>query len=286
MYNLLFNPVVKKLPNHLCYVKNSFFLSNIIFYSISNKYNSVLDTWLKPNHTTFNQFFFKYFLFKNKNFLNFNNLTTIKSKSIFIKNSNIDFFSLLKKKKNNHFNSLIYTYTYIFLVKFLEYFLNKKIYLSFKKINFLLFKFKKNKFLIFLKKKFYRDMMFTRDKNFLKEMIEIIWITFFLKDSNFFMNWFTQKFQSISLRNHKKFLRVLKLLLVRYYNFFFRNTNVLGFFFDIRGKVGVAGNAKKRHVSIFSGLYSSTNKNLKINSVQSNVKTTTGLLGVTFCLFF
>lgn len=90
----------------------------------------------------------------------------------------------------------------------------------------------------------------------------------------------------LPLRNHKKFLRVLSLVLLRYYNFFFKRTGVLGFFFDVRGKLGVSGNAKKRHLSIASGLYSSSNKSLKINFSQSGVKTSTGFLGVIFCLFF
>lgn len=92
--------------------------------------------------------------------------------------------------------------------------------------------------------------------------------------------------EKIYLKNHKKILNLLKLILTRYYNFFFLQFNVLGIFFDIRGKLGVTGNAKKRHFGINAGTYSSTKKQMKINFNQSVVRTSTGVLGVTFCIFF
>lgn len=240
---------------------------NYLFYYIQYK---------KPSHHTL------YITGVGKK-LNLGNLGVFKSNtnynSVFKTNKNLKKFFF--KKKN-----FLHSYVYTFFLKFFEYFLKKKVFMSFKKVNFLLFKFKKNKLMIFLKKKLGKNLFFIKDKSFLQSMVKILWLTFFFKDSTFFTNWFCQKFQNLSLRDHKKFLRVLKLVLLRYYNFFFKNTNVLGFFFDVRGKLGVSGNAKKRHLSIFSGLYSSTNKSLKINFLQSNVKTTTGLLGVTFCLFF
>jgi hypothetical protein len=92
--------------------------------------------------------------------------------------------------------------------------------------------------------------------------------------------------EKIYLKNHKKFLNLLKLVLTRYYNFFFYFFNILGIFFDIRGKLGVTGNAKKRHFKINAGKYSYNKKKLKINFNQSIVRTSTGVLGVTFCIFF
>ena len=59
-----------------------------------------------------------------------------------------------------------------------------------------------------------------------------------------------------------------------------------GIFFDIRGKLGVTGNAKKRHLKINMGNYSFTKKVNKINYYQSIVRTSTGVLGITFCIFF
>jgi ribosomal protein S3 len=92
--------------------------------------------------------------------------------------------------------------------------------------------------------------------------------------------------EKINLRKHKKFLNLLKLVLTRYYNFFFLHSNVLGVFFDIRGKLGVTGSAKKRHMKLSTGTYSSTTKKNKISFDQTIVRTSTGVLGVTFCIFF
>ena len=92
--------------------------------------------------------------------------------------------------------------------------------------------------------------------------------------------------EKIYLKNHKKILNLLKLVLTRYYNFFFLKFSVLGIYFDIRGKLGVTGNAKKRHFMINTGTYSSTKKTMKINYNQSIIRTSTGVLGVAFCLFF
>jgi hypothetical protein len=92
--------------------------------------------------------------------------------------------------------------------------------------------------------------------------------------------------ERVYLKNHKKFLNLLKLIFTRYFNYFFNKFNVLGIFFDIRGKLGVTGNAKKRHYKINFGSYSSTKKINKINFNQSIVRTSTGVLGVTFCIYF
>ena len=92
--------------------------------------------------------------------------------------------------------------------------------------------------------------------------------------------------EKISLRKHKKFLNLLKIILTRYYNFFFLHSNVLGIFFDIRGKLGVTGSAKKRHMKLSTGTYSSTKKKTRISFSQAVVRTSTGVLGVTFCIFF
>ena len=90
----------------------------------------------------------------------------------------------------------------------------------------------------------------------------------------------------IYLKNHKKLLNLLKLVFVRYFNIFFLKLNIIGIFFDIRGKLGVTGNAKKRHFKINFGSSSSTIKKNKINFNQSIVITNTGVLGVTFCIYF
>ena len=92
--------------------------------------------------------------------------------------------------------------------------------------------------------------------------------------------------EKMRLNGHKKFLILLKLVLQQYYNYFFCKLDVLGVFFDIRGKIGVSGNAKKRNKKISIGSNSSTKKSLKINFQQSIIRTDTGVLGVSFYIYF
>lgn len=88
---------------------------------------------------------------------------------------------IFSKKKNS-----LHPYVYVFFLKFFEYFLKKKVFMYFKKVNFLLFKLKRNKLMVFLKKKLGKNLFFIKDKSFLKGMVKILWLTFFFKDSTFF----------------------------------------------------------------------------------------------------
>ena len=119
-----------------------------------------------------------------------------------------------------------------------------------------------------------------------RQFIETLWISFLLKDGKIFLDWFVFTMEKMRLNGHKKFLILLKLVLQQYYNYFFSKLDVLGVFFDIRGKIGVSGNAKKRHKKISIGSNSSTKKILKINYKQSIIRTSTGVLGVSFYIYF
>ena len=71
------------------------------------------------------------------------------------------------------------------------------------------------------------------------------------KDTDFFMYWFTKTMNRLYFKKQKKFLYFLKLVLTRHFCKLLGNLlNFIGFQFDIRGKVGVSGNAKKRHFPI------------------------------------
>ena len=194
-----------------------------------------------------------------------------------------NYFLNNKKKK---FNNVLFNFFNHYLIHFMNFFLKKKLFFCFKKLNYLTDNFSKNKTLDFMSKKLKKYYNFANDSKIFKEFIEILWLSFLLKDSKFFLSWFKYFMEKINLKNHKKFLNLLKLVLTRYYNFFFLNSDVLGIFFDIRGKLGVTGNAKKRHMKISTGTYSSTKKKNKISFGQSVIRTSTGVMGVTFCIFF
>ena len=194
-----------------------------------------------------------------------------------------NYFLKTKKKK---FSNILFNFFNHYFINFINFFLKKKLFFCLKKLNYLTSNFKKNKTLDFMSKKLKKYYNFAGDAKLFKEFIEILWLSFLLKDSKFFLNWFKNFMEKINLKNHKKFLNLLKLVLTRYYNFFFLNSDVLGIFFDIRGKLGVTGNAKKRHMKISTGTYSSTKKKNKISFGQSIIRTSTGVMGVTFCIFF
>ena len=61
---------------------------------------------------------------------------------------------------------------------------------------------------------------------------------------------------------------------------------ILGVFFNIVGKVGVSGNAKKRRYFFYFGKHSLTTRVLKFNKRQVFVWTPTGVLGCSFLIFF
>jgi len=65
-------------------------------------------------------------------------------------------------------------------------------------------------------------------------------------------------------------------------NFF----KIKGFLFDIRGKVSVSGNAKKRHLSVKYKCYGFTKIQLKAEQVKFLIRTNTGVLGVTMVLTY
>jgi hypothetical protein len=90
----------------------------------------------------------------------------------------------------------------------------------------------------------------------------------------------------IPFKLHKKLLSIFRFIITRYGSELFYYSNVKGFFFDIRGKVGVSGNAKKRHFSFYSGKYSKTTKNSKFDYQHDIIRTFTGALGVTFVLYY
>jgi hypothetical protein len=190
-------------------------------------------------------------------------------------------FKKLNVKVEHYFNFINY-----FFKNFFEFFLKCRVELNFKNFNNYLNSVFSNDFIFFLKNKFKRYQFSIGRGFFLFETIEVIWITFFLKDSFFFLNWLIKTAERIPYKNFRKFLSFLRFVFTKVFTKLIAFLGCRGFYFDVRGKVGVAGNAKKRHFSFFYKKYSLSNKNLKINFFQKQLKTYTGALGFTFFLTF
>jgi ribosomal protein S3 len=90
----------------------------------------------------------------------------------------------------------------------------------------------------------------------------------------------------IYFKHHKKFLSFLKLIFSKIFSKILSHFNCLGFYFVVKGKIGVTGNAKKRKFSFSNNQYSLTTKQTKITIQKALVSTHTGVLGVKFLIIF
>ena len=122
---------------------------------------------------------------------------------------------------------------------------------------------------------------------FLGEIIRIVLVSLLSRDATLFLNWVKWVLMQIPYKNLKGFLYFLKILLKKHLLPKFKKMFALkGFIFDIRGKVGVTGDAKKRHTLISWGQSSFSEKNLKLSLKQGLVFTKTGVMGVTVIIIF
>ena len=121
---------------------------------------------------------------------------------------------------------------------------------------------------------------------FLHEMLFVCWYSFFSKDLSFLMTWLTRLMGKIDYKKHRRLLKILKSILLKYKYFFLLLNKVEGFKFGIKGKLGVKGNAKKRIMEFTVRNTSFSKKKNRIEYQQGLVYTETGVLGVTMVLAF
>jgi len=93
-------------------------------------------------------------------------------------------------------------------------------------------------------------------------LLEVIVISFVTQDLQIFLKFVKKKLEKSHFKKHKKILLIIFGIL-KNNPLIFKVTPIKGFSFDIRGKVGVSGNAKKRHVFFSFGKISTTSQNLK-----------------------
>lgn len=118
------------------------------------------------------------------------------------------------------------------------------------------------------------------------EMIEIIWYSFEFKDLNILSNWLIKMLGFINLKNHKKFLTLLQSLVLDYSTIYTDFLKIKGFFFKIKGKIGLSGNAKKKQIKFRTGKIYLSDKSTKIICEKNVSKTDYGVLGFTMILSY
>lgn len=269
------------------------------------KYHYFFNTFESLLLFLFHPIFFKYSFFslntKNLNKLNlFKFLVTETNDKFYYSkilpfSNNItpsdSFFYIFKKKilkifSYSKFPSITSIWYYNTLTRFLEFCSGKKVCLRINTFlnNHLTF-FEKAQCLLWAQKvKYFRKVLGPR--LFLNESLQIIYLSLKLKDPFILTNWIVSTMQKISFWKYKTFLRYIKYVLRYFFWIIFKQLNLKGIKFQLKGKISVAGNARTRTVRHNIGFTSHTTFNNKILYKLDLVRTFTGVLGLKLWLVF
>lgn len=92
--------------------------------------------------------------------------------------------------------------------------------------------------------------------------------------------------EKVAFFRHKHYIMFFRSIFTYLSRYAFRRMGLKGLYFDIRGKVAVKGDSKKRHILLRYGECTFSQKSIHVSSAYGKVHTFTGVLGVTFILFF
>jgi len=174
----------------------------------------------------------------------------------FLKKS-ITFFKIVRFLKKNK-KSFYFLFFNKFILNFLENFFKFKIFLNIKKGS--------NK--IALKHISYRSFFlkyFKRNLKVSKQIIGILYYSFLLKDASIFVSFLKRVLEKLNVKLHKKIFLGLKKIIKDFFKPLFSFLGVLGILFNIKGKIGVSGNAKKRRYYFYFGKHSLTKKTTRVD---------------------
>lgn len=157
---------------------------------------------------------------------------------------------------------------FFFLNKFIQYFLEN----FFKKNIILNIKKGSNKLILRQVGSFYFfGKFFKKNLKVGKQILGVLYYSLLLKDSIIFSNFFKKKFEKINIKLHKKLLLGLKKLIKSIFKPRFGYFGLVGIFLNIKGKLGVSGNAKKRRYFFYFGEHSITKRTTKFSHKQTNI---------------
>lgn len=236
------------------------------------------------NIFNFSNFFFKKqyktFFFQNQNILLHNNLLPSSS-----------FFYIYKKKilklfQYDKFSPVTAPFCINSIIRFFEHCSGKSVIFKINlHLNRLLSYYEKSQcFNWSLKVKVFRKMLGPR--LFLAESLEILYLTFKLKDPFFLSNWLLGMLKKISFWKYRLFFRYLKYVLRFFFFPIFKELDVKGIKFQLKGKISVAGNARTRTLLQKTGVTGHSSFNNKIVSELSLVPSFTGVMGLRVWIFF
>ena len=198
----------------------------------------------------------------------------------------LNLFSLYKDNSlyTKNTNKMVVGLNNFFLKKFIEVFFNKKCFLKFNQYDVQLLD--TNNIYLSLYKRLKKFQMFGKSGTLLREFLEISLILIYTKDLRLFKNWVIKVSENMHFKLHRKFFYVFKIVFQRYFLLYFKYFGCLGFYFKVKGKIGLGGNSKKKRNIIKIGKFSLTSKKLKIKYDQGQIRTYSGTLGVEFLISY
>lgn len=241
--------------------------TNLVFLLKVKKFNFFLKNFNKPIKTP---------IFVNS-CIGLNTPLKLKLKKNFFKKSTITlkFIKLFKFKNKSH----LFFFLNRFILNFLEYFFKSKV----------LFNLKKGSNRLALKQVSYRKFTvkyFKKNLKVSKQILGVLYYSFLLKDTSIFVTFFKLLLEKTNIKLHKKLFLGLRKTIKDFFKPLFSFLGVFGVFFNIKGKIGVSGSAKKRRYYFYFGKHSITSRSLKMDLKFSPVWTFTGSLGFSFLIFF
>jgi len=188
--------------------------------------------------------------------IGFNTKTKWRLTKRFLKKS-ITTLKIIKFMKTKNRGNLFF-YLNRFILGFLEFFFKNKI----------VFNLKKGSNKLPLKQISYRKFSikyFKKNLKINKQILGILYYSFLLKDSSIFANFFKSIIERLNIKLHKKLFLGLRKVIKDFFKPIFGFLGVLGVFFNIRGKIGVSGSAKKRRYYFYFGGHSITSRFVKMD---------------------
>ncbi len=175
---------------------------------------------------------------------------------IFLKNS----ITLFKFKKSSRLKGLTNNFFFLnrFVISFLEFFFKTTI----------IFNLKKGSNKLILKQVSFRKFSvkyFKKNLKTTKQILGVLYYSLLLKDASILLNFFKKILENLNIKLHKKLFLGLRKLLKDFFKPIFTYIGVSGIFFNVKGKIGVSGSAKKRRYFFYFGKHSITSRNLKMD---------------------
>lgn len=121
---------------------------------------------------------------------------------------------------------------------------------------------------------------------FLEEALHILHMSFTYRDSKLMSTWLKAIIQRISFWKTRFIFRFLKYLLNNYFSFLIRDLGIAGLKIQLKGKISVAGNSRKRTILYRLGKTSHAEARLKVVHTMDTIITFTGVMGFQVWIFY